>query len=536
MRQLDQPGRSTVHAPSGMAATSHPLSSAAAIRILQQGGNAMDAAIAACATQCVVEPQSTGIGGDCFCLYSPKGGNGGEGVVAFNGSGRAPAAATVEWYLEQGIRTIDRHTPHAVTIPGAVDAWSQLIADHGTMTLGEVLQPAIDYATNGFPVHHRQHRDWADCAPLLARDAAAAKYYLKDGKAPALGSMVRLPQLARSLKTIAEKGRDGFYEGWIAEDIVSYLRGKGGLQTLEDFSATRGDYVTPVKTSYRGYEVYECPPNGQGIVALAMLNILSGFDLASLDPLSPERFHLEIEAARLAYRDRNAALGDPAFADIPVDDWLSADHADRTRALIDPDRRLKALPPSDLPLHGDTVYLTVVDRDRNAVSFINSVFSGFGSCQVSPESGVVLHNRGQGFVINPGHASCIAPGKRPMHTIIPGMLMKNGKAQMPFGVMGGHYQACGHAHLLTNLLDWDMDLQEAIDYPRAFPDVFDADGVVEVESGVPAETRAGLERLGHRIVTAARPIGGAQAIWIDWEQGVLRGASEPRKDGQAIGY
>ncbi len=531
MRALDRPGRSTVHAPSGMAATSHPLATATAIRILQQGGNAMDAAIAACAVQAVVEPHSTGIGGDCFCLYAPKG----ENVLAFNGSGRAPAAATVEWYLAHGIRAIEHQTPHAVTIPGAIDAWSQLIADHGTMSLGEALQPAIGYAADGFPVHHRQHLDWADCVPLLARDETAAKTYLRNGRAPAIGSMVRQPLLARSLETVAEKGRAGFYEGWVAEDIVSFLRGKGGLHTLEDFASARGEYVVPVRTGYRGYEVYECPPNGQGIVALAMLNILSGFDLSALDPMSPERFHLEMEAARLAYRDRDAALGDPAFSSIPVDDWLSAAHADRARALIRPDRRIATLPPTNLPLHGNTVYLTVVDRDRNAVSLINSVFSSFGSGQVAPRSGVVLHNRGQGFVIAPGHPSCIAPGKRPMHTIIPGMLMKNGRTQMPFGVMGGHYQACGHAHLLTNLIDYRMDLQDAIDFPRAFPDVSDADGVIEIERGVAAETRAGLERRGHRLFTVG-PIGGAQAIWIDWEQGVLRGASEPRKDGQAIGY
>ncbi len=532
MRRLDRPGRSTVYAANGMAATSHPLATVTAIEVLRDGGNAMDAAIAACAIQCVVEPHSTGIGGDCFCLFSPKG----RGVVAFNGSGRAPAAATAQRYLVDGIGAIDRHTPHAVTVPGAVDAWSQLLSDYGTRSLGDVLQAAIRYATDGFPVHHRQGTDWRECEEMLARDPTAAEYYLKDGKAPAIGSVVALPLLARSLETIAEKGRDGFYEGWIAADIVSFLAEKGGLHTLEDFALARGEYVTPIRTDYRGYEVYECPPAGQGVVALAMLNILSGFDLAALDPLSVERFHLEIEAARLAYRDRGAALGDPEFGPIPVDDWLSPAHAKAERALISMDRRLPALPPSDLPVHGDTVYLTVVDRDRNAVSLINSVFSSFGSGLVAPESGVVLHNRGQGFVIEPGHPNCIAPGKRPMHTIIPGMLVKEGRAQMPFGVMGGHYQACGHAHLLTNILDWKMDLQAAIDQTRIFPDVLDPIHGVRVESGLPDDVRAGLDRLGHRTYDAPGPIGGAQAIWIDWEQGVLRGASEPRKDGVAIGF
>jgi len=535
-RALDRPGRSTVHAPNGMAATSHPLATSTAIRILQQGGNAMDAAIAACAVQCVVEPESTGIGGDCFCLYSPRGGSGGEGLIAFNGAGRAPMAATADWYRERGIRAIERHTPHAVTVPGAVDAWSQLIADHGTLTLGDVLQPAIEYAENGFPVSQRVHTDWVRTERLLARDPAAARYYLKDGKAPGYGSVVKLPALARTLRIVAEQGREGFYEGAVADDIVSYLQGLGGLHTLADFASASGEYVEPIRTSYRDFDIFECPPPGQGIVALAMLNILSGFDLGALDPFSAERLHLEIEAARLAYRDRNAALEDPAFAEIPVDDWLSAAHTDRLRTLIDPDKRIAEVPPSPLPRHEDTVYLTVVDRDRNAASFINSIFSGFGSCLVSPESGVVLHNRGQGFVTDPDHPSCIAPGKRPLHTIIPGMLAKDGRIQMPFGVMGGHYQAIGHAHLISNLLDWGMDLQYALDFPRVFPDVFEDSPTVGAESALPTGAIEGLESRGHRISPARSPIGGGQAIWIDWENGTLRGASDPRKDGQAMGY
>ncbi|MAF48145.1 MAG: gamma-glutamyltransferase [Rhodospirillales bacterium] len=532
MRPLDQPGRSTVFTTNGMAATSQPLSSITAIEILRSGGNAMDAAVAAVAVQCVVEPQSTGIGGDCFCLYSPKG----EGVVAFNGSGRAPAAAAAEWYLENGIERIERQSPHAVTIPGAVDAWCRLLADHGSMALDRILQPAIRLARDGFPIGHRTQSDWELAVLVLAQDPTAAKYYLKNGQAPALGSLVKLPLLAKSLETIAANGRAGFYEGAIAADMVNFLKSKGGLHSLDDFAGAHGEYVTPIKTGYRGYEVYECPPNGQGIVALEMLNILSGFDLGSLDPVSAERLHLEIEAARLAYRDRGAALGDPDFSEIPVAAWLSAEHADAERARIDPGKRLPDLPASNLPRHEDTVYLTVVDKDRNAVSFINTLFFPFGSGLVAPESGIILQNRGQGFVIEPGHANCIEPNKRPLHTIIPGMLVKDGRAQMPFGVMGGQYQACGHAHLLTNLLDWEMDLQEAVDLTRVFPDVDDPEQQVQVESGLPEDARAGLEKLGHKTYLPNRPIGGAQAIWIDWQEGVLRGASEPRKDGMAIGY
>jgi gamma-glutamyltranspeptidase/glutathione hydrolase len=536
MRAFDRPGRSTVLARTGMAATSQPLSSLAAVRVLLDGGNAMDAAIAAVAVQCVVEPQSTGVGGDCFCLYAPAKPTNGKSVIGFNGSGRAPKAATAEWYGKNGFHAIPVHSAHAVTVPGAVDAWAQLLADHGTMSLGAVLEPAIRYARDGFAVHARVASDWQLCEELLAGDATAAQLYLKNGKAPALGSVVKLPRLAKTLETIAEKGRSGFYEGWVADDIVRTLRAKGGLHAAADFADARGEYVTPISTRYRGYDVLECPPNGQGIVALAMLNILQGFDMARLDPLSAERLHLEIEAARLAYLDRDAVLADPAFAEVPVEAWLSDQHAARLRTLIDPQRRRSNLPASKLPPHRDTVYLTVVDKDRNAVSFINTLFHSFGSGLVAPESGVVLHNRGAGFVVEPGHPNCIAGGKRPLHTIIPGMVMKDGRAQMPFGVMGGQYQACGHAHLLTNVLDWNMDLQDAVDMTRVFPDNEDAAGRVQVESSLPAAVRSGLEQLGHSTYMPAKAIGGAQAIWIDWDEGVLRGASDPRKDGMAIGY
>lgn len=305
---------------------------------------------------------------------------------------------------------------------------------------------------------------------------------------------------------------------------------------MEDLANVKGDFITPIKTDYKGYEVWECPPNGQGIVALEMLNILGGMELGSLDPLSTERLHLEIEAARIAYSDRDAVLADPIQSDVPVEFWLSEAHAVAQRDQIDRLKRMASIPPSELSNHNDTVYLTVVDNERNAVSFINTIFDSFGSSQVTPQSGIVLQNRGMGFSLDPQHPNCIAPNKRPLHTIIPGMLMKEGKAQMPFGVMGGQYQACGHAHFLSNLLEWDMDLQEAIDFIRVFPDVEDAKGRVQVESLLPESIRVELEALGHETYIPSRPIGGAQAIWIDWEKGVLRGASDPRKDGCAIGY
>jgi gamma-glutamyltranspeptidase/glutathione hydrolase len=516
----------------GMAATSNPLSTATAIQVLMQGGNALDAAISAVAVQCVVEPQSTSIGGDMFCLYKPHDGE----LVGFNGSGKAPAAATFEWYADHGIKSIERVSPHSVTIPGAIDGWSRMLDAHGSMSLGELLLPAIRYAHNGFPVHHRVHADWNDWVDDLANDQTAAQYYLVDNRAPKIGEVIKLPLLAKSLEYIAENGRSGFYEGWIAEDIVSFLQEKGGLHTLEDFANVSGDFVTPIKTDYKGYEVWECPPNGQGIVALEMLNILKGLNQHKLDPTSSERLHLEIEAARLAYRDRDAVLADPSQVDIPTEKWLSEEHAASQRELIDRSKRMGAMPPSELSNHKDTVYLTVVDKDRNAVSFINTLFFPFGSSQVAPKSGIILQNRGMGFNLEAGHPNCIAPNKRPLHTIIPGMLTKDGKAQMPFGVMGGQYQAAGHAHFLSNLLEWDMDLQEAIDLTRVFPDVDDPEERVQVESSLPDKIRRELEALGHKTYIPNRPIGGGQAIWIDWVNGVLRGGSDPRKDGCAIGY
>ena len=530
MRNLELPGRSPVHSLNGMAATSQPAATLCALEVLKDGGNAIDAAVAACAVQCVIEPQSTGIGGDCFALFAP---GGGDEVIAYNGSGRAPAAAVAEWYAEQGITGIDPTSPHAVTVPGAVDAWARLVEDHGTKSLGDLLQPAIAYARDGYAVHGRVAFDWRLFADTLRRDPTAARIFLPGGKPPEAGDLHRQPELAETLGRIAEGGRDAFYRGPVAEDIVTYLNSLGGLHSLDDFAEARGEYVAPIKTSYRGYDVHECPPNGQGIIALEILNILSGFAVDELEPLSVERLHLEIEATRLAYGDRDAVLADPAMAQVPLRRLLSAEHAQGLRASIRRDRAMDRPPPPDFPAHEDTVYLCVVDRDRNAVSFINSLFKGFGSGLVSPKTGVLLQNRGIGFVVDPSHPNCIAPGKRPLHTIIPGLLARDGRAVMPFGVMGGHYQAAGRAHFLVNLLDFGLDVQEAIDLPRVFPT---AEGVVEVESGVPRDVVEGLEGLGHRTGPTDRPIGGAQAIWIDWERGTLTGGSDPRKDGCALGY
>lgn len=528
MRDLQLPGRSPVRALEGMVATSHPLSSLAALDMLRAGGNAMDAAVCAAAVQAVVEPQSTGIGGDCFVLYAP---DGRDQVIAFNGSGRAPAAATLDWYVDHGFAGLPDRGPHAVTVPGAIDAWCRLLDDHGRKGIDAALAPAIRYAEDGYVILDRVAFDWADAMPTLESDPVAARLFLKDGAPLRAGDVHRQPELAATLRAIAAGGRSAFYEGSIADDMIGRLRALGGHHTAEDFAATCGDYVQPVKTRYRDLDIHQMPPNNQGVTALLMLNILSRFALAGLDPLGAERLHLEIEAGRLAYRERDAHLGDPAAMAVSTADLLSPDHARSLADAIRADRALADLPPVRAP-KSDTVYIAVVDRDRNAASFINSTYESFGSGVVGPKSGVVLQNRGRSFRLEAGHPNAIGPGKRPLHTIMPGMATQDGRTVMPFGVMGGGYQPFGHVHVLTNLIDFGMDPQEAIDAPR----VFASDGVVLAERGVPAAAFEGLAQRGHTIVPTPEPLGGGQLVSIDWQRGTLTGASDPRKDGCALGY
>ncbi len=527
MRDFQSPGRSAVRALNGMASTSHPLATQAALEILKAGGNAVDAAIAASAVLCVVEPQSTGIGGDCFALFAPQGS---ADVIAVNGSGRAPARATANWYLEREIERLPLFHSHAVTVPGAVDAWATLLERFGTMDLGRVLGAAIGFADEGYVVHERVARDWQGAAEKLARDDNAAGIFLPGGKAPKVGDVHRQPELAATLRIIAAEGRDGFYRGAVAEDIVSYLNSLDGLHALEDFAGQETEVLDPISTSYRGHQVFVVPPNNPGLTALLMLNILEAFSFAGLDPLSTERFHLEAEATRLAFNVRETYLGDPRQAEVPVENLLSKDFAQVLSREVNRQRAM-ALEAIRSPGHPDTIYLSVVDKDRNAISFINSTFHAFGSGLCSP-TGVVLQNRGSGFRIEPGHPNCIAPGKRPLHTIMPGMLAREGRVVMPYGVMGGHFQPVGQVHVLTNMLDFGMDPQAALDCPRGFH----FNGEYGLESGVPEATASGLTELGHTVGRVASPHGGGQAIWIDWQQGTLTAGSDPRKDGCAIGY
>ncbi len=528
MRDFQLPGRSTVYSVNGMAATSHPAATLSAIDVLRAGGNAIDAAITASAVQAVVEPHSSGIGGDCFVMCALKGG---AEVIALNGSGRAPAKATVDWYIDQGINPIPLQSPHAITVPGAVDAWARLLADHGTKSFDELLQPAIDYAENGYLVQPRSANDWPRSLEKLSADKTAARIFLPGGRVPRAGDLIRQPELAETLRTIARKGRDGFYTGPVAEDIVGHLQAGGGLHTMEDFAAHSSDYVMPITARYRGYDVFQCPPNGQGLAVLIMLGILEGFDLSRFEPLSVERLHLEAEATRMAYHICESSIGDPAQVEVPVDEILAEENIEQLRSRIHVDRMATHIPLTK-PVHPETIYLSVVDKDRNAVSFINSICFAFGSGLVGPKSGVVLQNRGAGFLIEPGHPNCIAPSKRPRHTIIPGLVMKDGRPILTFGVMGGQFQPVGQVNVLTNMLDYGMDVQQALDQARGFH----FGGVYSLERGISEEAAQGLAALGHNIERAELPLGSGQAIWIDWDAGTLAGGSDSRKDGVALGY
>ncbi|HVC52678.1 MAG TPA: gamma-glutamyltransferase [Stellaceae bacterium] len=526
MRDFNIPGRSAAMAANGMVATSHPRATLAGLDVLRAGGNAMDAALAAVAMQCVVEPQSTGIGGDCFCLYSKAG----APPVALSGSGRAPAAARLEWYAERQIREIAVQTPHAATVPGAIDGWCLLNSEYGSKPLAELLEPAARAAEDGYVVTPRVAHDWARNAGKL-QDPITARVMLKDGRAPGAGDTMRNPALAQTLRRIGREGRAAFYEGAVARDIVSRLKALGGLHEEADFASQRSEWVEPIHAPYRGYEVYEVPPSNQGLTALMILRTLEGYALDGEAFTEADRLHLIAEATKAAHYVRDNFIGDPDFANVDVDRFLSAEYAERTRREIRLDR---ALPPQhwEGSEHKDTIYLCTVDRDGNACSFINSLFSSFGTGILAPESGVILHNRGSGFRLTPGHPSTIAPRKRPFHTLIPGMLVKDGRAVMPFGVMGGQYQAVGHATFLHYLIDRGMDPQQAAEGPR----VFAYQGVLQTEHFVPQRVRDDLARRGHAIEMLDVPIGGAQAIWIDRERGVLIGGSEPRKDGMALGY
>ncbi len=525
MRDFQRPGRSAVFASNGMCATSHPLAAKVAVDTLQTGGNAVDAAIAGAVLLGLCEPQMTGLGGDCFVLLKPAGE---DRVIALNGSGRAPKGLCADTMRATGTASVPVNGVEAITLPGAVDAFCRLSADWGCLDLAQTLAPAIHYAVEGVPVAPRTAFDWSKAADGLQGDAR--HFYLLQGHAPKAGQVFRAPGQAEVLRKIASHGRAGFYEGDVADDMVASLRRLGGSHQTEDFADVACDYGDPVSGIYKGTEVLEHPPNGQGATAILLLNILAEFDLASLDPFGAARAHLEAEATKLAYDARNRFLADKDHT-VRLAHMLAPDTAKALAALIDPARAMPAAAPLTEAVHKDTIYITVVDKDRMAVSLIYSVFLSFGSGHASARFGINFQNRGAGFTLAKGHPNEAAGGKRPMHTIIPGMLRKNGRVTMPFGVMGGAYQPNGHARFVTNMIDFGLDPQAAIDAPRAFG----AGETLIVERGYSTQVCGQLAELGHKIELPDGPLGGAQAILIE-DSGVLQGASDPRKDGCALGY
>jgi len=529
-------GRSVVRVSHGMVASSQPLASEVGLQILKEGGNAVDAAIAMAAMLNVTEPMMTGVGGDAFMqVYWAKTGE----LKGLNASGRCPQALTPDYFAKRGIKKMPDDGMASITVPGAFDGWCTLLDKYGTMKLAYLLEPAIDTAENGFPVMERAAEDWVFEIGKLKRTPAAEANYLVDGRSPRAGEIFKEKNLARTLRTLAAGGRDAFYKGEIGRAIADYCKANGGFITMEDLAEQHCEWVEPISTNYRGYTVYECPPNGQGLTALIALNILEGFDLAAMNSHPDQYYHTLIEATRLAFADRNRYIADPKFAKVPVKELLSKEYATSRRALIDPDKTITSPNPGEISGGGDTTYFTVVDKDRNVVSFINSLYSAFGSGIVAGDTGICLQNRGAGFSLEPHHPNQLEPGKRPFHTIIPAMVFKDGKPLMGFGVMGGDIQPQGHVQVLCNLIDLGMNLQQAISAPR-FRCLSGTDVLLEddmTDTVIDSLVRKGHVRASAGLGVPLRVVmGGGQAIMIDWKNGGLLGASDPRKDGMAMGY
>jgi gamma-glutamyltranspeptidase/glutathione hydrolase len=536
--------RSEVIAANGMVATSHPLATQIGLDVLKQGGSAVDAAIAANAALGLMEPTGNGIGGDLFAIvWDAKA----KKLVGYNGSGRSPQSLTLKWFQDQGLEDIPPHGPLPVTVPGTVDGWFALHGKFGRLPMQKLLAPTIAYAKNGFPVTELIAHYWALSVPRLSKFNGFREQFTIDGRAPAKGELWRNPYLARTLTAIGKGGRDAFYQGAIARTIGDYMKAEGGFLSAADLAAHRGEWVDPVSTNYRGYDVWELPPNGQGIAALAMLNILEGYDLRSYGFGSIEHLHLLIEAKKLAFADRAVWFADPAFAKLPVAGLIDKGYAAERRRLISMQRAAASVDAGHPPLdEGDTIYLTTADRDGNMVSLIQSNYRGMGSGMTPPGLGFILQDRGEMFVLKEGHANAFAPGKRPFHTIIPAFITRDGKPWVSFGVMGGAMQPQGHVQIVVNLIDFGMNLQEAGDAPRLQHDgsteptgqatPMRDGGEVNLETGFAYETIRGLMQKGHKVTFADGPYGGYQAILRDPVSGVYTAASEGRKDGQAAGY
>ncbi len=548
--------RSEVYAPHAMAATSHPLATQIALETMRAGGSAVDAAIAADAALGLMEPTGSGIGGDLFAIvWDPKT----RKLYGYNGSGRSPKALTLAEFQRRGLTDIPAHGPLPVSVPGCVDGWFALHDRFGKRPMADNLAPTIRYAREGHPVAETIAYYWGRSVPVLSKWPGFAEQFTVDGdvpgqrRGPRTGETWRNPNLANTLEKIARGGRDAFYKGDIARTIDAYFKANGGFLRYEDLAEHHGEWVEPVSTNYRGYDVWELPPNGQGIAALQILNLLEPYDLKSYGFGSPEHVHLFVEAKKLAFADRAASYADPKFYDTPVARLISKAYAAERGKLISMDKAARSVEPGIIPEvnEGDTIYLTTADANGMMVSLIQSNYRGMGSGMAPPGLGFIFQDRGEMFVLghagkSGGHPNTYAPGKRPFHTIIPAFVTKDGKPWLSFGVMGGAMQPQGHAQILMNLIDFGMNLQEAGDAPRIQHDgsteptgqntAMTDGGEVDLESGFPIETIRALMRKGHSIRFADGPYGGYQAIMVNPNGGGYVGASESRKDGMAAGY
>jgi gamma-glutamyltranspeptidase/glutathione hydrolase len=532
--------RSEVIAKHGMAATSQPLATQVAIDILKKGGNAIDAAIAANAALGLMEPTGNGIGGDIFAIiWDAKT----QKLYGLNGSGKSPKSLSLEYFKETGYEKIPVYGPLPVSVPGCVDGWFEMHKKFGKLRMEEVLQPAIDYAREGFPVSELIAYYWNEDIGILEKFPGFKETYMPNGKAPAKGEIFKNPYLANTLEKIAKGGRDAFYKGDIAKTIAKYMKEQGGFLTYEDLASHTSEWVEPISTNYRGYDVWELPPNGQGTAALQILNILETYDIASMQFGSTEYIHTFTEAKKLAFEDRAKYYSDPAFNDLPIDQLISKEYAAERKELINPNRAARNYPAGE-PEKGNTIYLTVADQYGNMISLIQSNYQGMGSGMTPTELGFCLQDRGELFSLDAEHMNCFEPGKRPFHTIIPAFITKDGKPYMSFGVMGGSMQPQGHAQIVVNMIDFGMNLQEAGDAPRlrhsgssqpTGTKMTDG-GTLNLESGFEYEVIRELKKKGHKINFTVGGFGGYQAIMFDEKNGVYYGASESRKDGQASGY
>lgn len=532
--------RSPVLASNAMAATSQPLATQVALDVMQSGGNAIDAAIAANAVLGLVEPTGNGIGGDLFAIvWDAKN----QKLVGLNASGRSPKSLSLEWFKDQGYESIPSHGPLPVTVPGAVDGWFMLHQRFGSKPMSELLAPAIRYAEEGFPVTQLIAYYWNRSVPILSKWPGFKEQFTLQGRAPKQGDVWRNPNLANTLKTIAEQGRDGFYAGPVAKVIADYMQANGGFLSMADLAEHRGNWVDPVSTNYRGYDVWELPPNGQGIAALQMLNMLEEFDLSSMGRESAEFVHLFTEIKKVVFEDRAKYYADPEFNTIPLATLLSKEYARERLKLIDLTDASDEFAAGNILSEGDTIYLTTADAEGNMVSLIQSNYRGMGSGMTPPGLGFILQDRGEMFSLEPGHFNQFEGGKRPFHTIIPAFVTKDGKPWMSFGLMGGAMQPQGHVQIIVNMIDFGLDVQAAGDAPRTHHtgsseptgEQMTDGGILNLETGYPYATIRQLMRLGHKVQFANGPYGGYQAIQRA-DNGVYWGATETRKDGHAAGY